>query len=435
MAYRTSRLHGSRRSSPALLFGAASTVVAVAVCGCASGSSSAAGTASSTGTTGTSSSIFAGTAANSSLAPLTVGFHNAQGGSYSWPDLTAGFEEGVKYVNAQLDGVNGHPLKAIVCTEDGTPEASVSCANEFVQDKVVMGVDGIDINDDAVTPILKRAGIADMGDFAFTPLADKSGQDTWEMLFSNEQLEIGDLIVAKDLGATKIAWVEGNDPAYYAAYKNIITPAAKKLGLTVKPFYYPPTVDWPSFAATVAAYDPNYVEAPVANDAQCLGMVPALRAAGYSNWIHPSSCTQISQLPYSDLQKVITLEDFYTPTDLNAPASVQHDLAIWSAYMHRDAPNWPSYVDTELGFMAAVQAADVLRQVKGPVTAASVLKTIPTATGSRFFETSGYNCATPAWPATSSCGSGLSYATWTSAKRLKVLYPSVNLSSYLGSSS
>src|SRR6185369_15145781 len=70
-------------------------------------------------------------AADSSKPPVLVGFHNLEGGVISLPEIRQAFESGVKYVNEELGGINGRPMKAETCNLDITPESSVNCANQF----------------------------------------------------------------------------------------------------------------------------------------------------------------------------------------------------------------------------------------------------------------------------------------------------------------
>src|SRR4051812_23276981 len=93
------------------------TAPAAAPTTAAAATTTAASTATTGGTTATTAGGSDTTAATASkafdpsLPPITVGFHNLEGGSYSLPDLRAGFEAGLKYVNTELGGINGHELK------------------------------------------------------------------------------------------------------------------------------------------------------------------------------------------------------------------------------------------------------------------------------------------------------------------------------------
>src|SRR5881227_3720659 len=53
--------------------------------------------------------------ADATLKPVIVGYVNQEGGVTAFPEATAGTEAAVKYVNAELGGVGGHPLQLKKC--------------------------------------------------------------------------------------------------------------------------------------------------------------------------------------------------------------------------------------------------------------------------------------------------------------------------------
>ncbi|MCU1502241.1 MAG: hypothetical protein JWM12_1595 [Ilumatobacteraceae bacterium] len=396
----------------------ASTTAAGSTAGTTGGS--AAGT---TGGSAAPASTAAPTKADPSKSPITVGYHNLEGGAISLPEVREGFESGLNYINEELGGINGHPLKADYCKTDVTPESSVNCANTFVQNNDVMAVQGVDPLADAALPILKQAGIVEFGFFAFSPAMNKAVGDAYFSLFSNEEGYAADLITQKSLGAKSEAVVQADLPSAHAAYDDVITPAAKKIGMTIYPFYYPTQADWTTLAATILASNPDSISFTAAEDSVCLAGVPALRAAGYTGVIHASSCSQIiTDLDPKVLNNVISHNEFYYPTFTSIPAKAQSDIDIYTKYITRDHPDYKSLVYTELGFHVAVQAADMLRQVPGDVyTAASVKAAMGTTKGTEFFRTNGYDCSKPTWPGTTACGSGLIFTKITPDRKKEVL--------------
>ncbi len=77
-------------------------------------------------------------AANSSLAPVDIGWLNQQGGASSvGPLATVGAQTAVKYINAQLGGVDGHPLKLVTCFIANTDAEGTTCGQQFAADKSI----------------------------------------------------------------------------------------------------------------------------------------------------------------------------------------------------------------------------------------------------------------------------------------------------------
>jgi len=76
--------------------------------------------------------------AKANLAPVTLGFINGQGGppNFNFPQATSVIEAGVKMVNAELGGVQGHPLKVDYCFWAQAEEEGVRCGQQMVNNRV-----------------------------------------------------------------------------------------------------------------------------------------------------------------------------------------------------------------------------------------------------------------------------------------------------------
>jgi branched-chain amino acid transport system substrate-binding protein len=86
--------------------------------------------------------------ANPSLPPVQIGWLNQQGGAQAiGPLATNGAEMAVSYINAQLGGVDGHPLKLDTCFITATEEEGTTCGQQFAANKKidVIGEGGVAI--------------------------------------------------------------------------------------------------------------------------------------------------------------------------------------------------------------------------------------------------------------------------------------------------
>jgi branched-chain amino acid transport system substrate-binding protein len=73
--------------------------------------------------------------ADSSLSPITIGWVNQQGGPADVsPGATRGAEVAVKYVNEQLGGIGGHPLRLSTCFISTSEEQGQTCGQKMVND-------------------------------------------------------------------------------------------------------------------------------------------------------------------------------------------------------------------------------------------------------------------------------------------------------------
>jgi branched-chain amino acid transport system substrate-binding protein len=86
-------------------------------------------------------------AANSSLAPVTLGWVEEQNGppNESFPQATAAAEATVKFINSALGGVHGHPVKLSQCYIAAVEAQGTTCGDQMVNTKGVEAiVEGID---------------------------------------------------------------------------------------------------------------------------------------------------------------------------------------------------------------------------------------------------------------------------------------------------
>lgn len=354
-----------------------------------------------------------GTPADSSKDPVTVGFHNLEGGAISLADVRLGFEAGVKYVNQELGGVNGHPLAFINCKTDGTPESSTNCANTFVEKKAVLAVQGADFGADAMLPVLKSAKVAELGAFPLTPGMNAAVGDAYFMQGSAEEGYGATLVQLKNLGAEKIAFVMVENPASHATFDDVIKPAAGRLGVDVKVFFVPAQADWTVQSATVLSYKPDAIATYVA--AEALGAIPAFRTSGFGGYITAGSNIEIvPQLDGGLLDKVLFSASYYLPEFADIPADVKPDIDAFERYT-ADLDKKGSITQRQTGFYTALMAAQLIRDVTkdaDAVTAEVVHEGAKTWKGDREpFRTNGWDCAKPSWPNTTACGTGNVYAS------------------------
>jgi branched-chain amino acid transport system substrate-binding protein len=84
-------------------------------------------------------SFVGGTAgeADPSQTPIAIGWVNGQGGTAEIPEATAGAEAAVHYVNAELGGIDGHPLELHSCFIAEAEEEGQTCGQDLANDDEV----------------------------------------------------------------------------------------------------------------------------------------------------------------------------------------------------------------------------------------------------------------------------------------------------------
>jgi len=109
--------------------------------------------------------------ADDSLEPFVIGLENSQGDpSFTFPDITAGVQAAVDYINNELGGVGsdlvagkpGRAIKLETCFIGLDPADSVRCANELAEKKPAVVIQGFNNNSEGSYKVLNAAGIVNV---------------------------------------------------------------------------------------------------------------------------------------------------------------------------------------------------------------------------------------------------------------------------------
>jgi branched-chain amino acid transport system substrate-binding protein len=80
-------------------------------------------------------------AADPGRSPVAIGWVNGQGGQQQNPEATLGAQAAVKYINAELGGVDGHPVTLKTCFIASAEEEGQKCGQRLLNDKSVSMID------------------------------------------------------------------------------------------------------------------------------------------------------------------------------------------------------------------------------------------------------------------------------------------------------
>jgi len=152
--------NGCRTIGAALLAAAALGLTA-----CGDDDDSTAGTAGGT----------ASTAASPAGEPLKfVSIVDAAGAGDFSASVGIGVDAAVKQVN-DAGGIDGRPLEVSLCKASSTPDSAAKCARDAVADPDVLGLVGNFMQGpDGALPVLEKAGMANIGDYALKPVSLES---------------------------------------------------------------------------------------------------------------------------------------------------------------------------------------------------------------------------------------------------------------------
>jgi branched-chain amino acid transport system substrate-binding protein len=281
---------------------AALAVALLAAAGCSSSSSSsttppatsAAAAPSPSGTTGglgaqsvTNYLTYTGGKsgpANTSLTPVTVGFVNQQGGpQVIGQHATDGAEMAVKYINAQLGGVDGHPIVLDTCFIASAEEEGTGCAQKFLANKnvhvaamgaAVIGVQSFYSTLGGAIPVV--GGVAALG-------IDGAQKNT-AVLFGDATSVLGPMgTYGKDVLHAKTAVILYPDTASATPGALATEAGLKAAGISVKMGPYPEnTTDLTGVLASTGAASADMVIPAVAAP-DCVNIQKALTQQGITD--------------------------------------------------------------------------------------------------------------------------------------------------------
>jgi branched-chain amino acid transport system substrate-binding protein len=137
------------------------SVLALVAAGCSSSGGSTAGAAAPASTGASSASALGTSAASTSAKPLSIFFFDEEGASAaaSSPESFQAATAAVDYVNKNLGGINGRPLKLTHCETLGTPDSAINCGNQAVDAKPDVVIKGVDVAGGSAVPIVTGAGL------------------------------------------------------------------------------------------------------------------------------------------------------------------------------------------------------------------------------------------------------------------------------------
>ncbi|HZM31233.1 MAG TPA: ABC transporter substrate-binding protein [Acidimicrobiales bacterium] len=365
------------------------------------------GTSSSTSTDlGETTATSVGTEATGE--PIAIGFVNSEGGAFSVPELRVGNEVATGYINERLGGVNGRPLEVTRCETDGSPEASIDCANQFVEAGVVAVVEGTDLGGDAMLPILADAGIPLVGHVQFGPARMFDPNATY---FGAAALAYGAAALQfyAAEGAESVVWFLPDEPSSHAFTDAALEPASNALGLDYATVYYDAAApNWAVLATTAVAEDPDVSGTIAATDAQCAEMVGALRDAGYQGRILAASCVGLHDALGEDAVGVDTDADHWNPGDIeSAPAAKQAELEEYGAVMRAAGHEDLIGGNALISFADMINLSRIMATVTGPVDGAAVAGALDATADFDSYAGPTISCDGSVMPGNSACSTDL----------------------------
>jgi branched-chain amino acid transport system substrate-binding protein len=223
--------------------------------------------------------------ADNSLAPVYIGFVNQQGGPTAVGLLaTAGAQMAVKYANAELGGIGGHPIQLVTCFIASAEEEGTVCAQKFLANKKV---DVIELGGVAIGV---QSFFATLG--GALPVIDGVAATPIDSVQKNAVILFGDAThilapfgtYARDvLHAKTAALVYPSDNAGIAVGAAAIKAGLVAAGITVKAVGYPETQTDLTSVLTAAGAQTADVVIPYSDTAGCVNLAKSLKTLGITD--------------------------------------------------------------------------------------------------------------------------------------------------------
>jgi branched-chain amino acid transport system substrate-binding protein len=341
--------------------------------------------------------------------PVKVGFLNNEGGAaFSVPELRVGAEVAEDYVNTELGGIAGRPVDIIPCATDGSPEKSIDCANQLLEQGVVAMMEGTDLGADAILPILKAAGVPMVGhvQFGVGRMFDENSY-----YFGAAALAYGAAALKfySEQGVEKIVWFFPDDPTSRGFNEASLIPTSAKLGIDYTPVYFDPaSPNWSVLATTAVAENPDVSGSLVGTDGQCQAYVGALRDAGFQGSILAASCNGLYDALGDKAVGVHTDADHWVTTDAgSAPTGKQKDLQAFSDAMDGAGEDDLVAGNAIISFADVVNLSRVMSTIDGDVDGPGVATALRGTIDFDSFAGPVISCDHSVLPGNSACSDGL----------------------------
>jgi branched-chain amino acid transport system substrate-binding protein len=223
--------------------------------------------------------------ANKSLSPVYIGFVNQQGGPTAVGLLaTAGAQMAVNYANAELGGVDGHPIQLVTCFIASAEEEGTVCAQKFLANKNVdvINLGGVAIGVQSFYSTLGGA----------KPVIDGVAATPIDAVQNNTVILYGDVThilppfgtYARDvLHAKTAALVYPSDNAGIATGAAQIKAGLVAAGVNVKAVGYPESQTDLTSVLTAAGAQTADMVIPYSDAAGCVNLAKSLKTLGITD--------------------------------------------------------------------------------------------------------------------------------------------------------
>jgi branched-chain amino acid transport system substrate-binding protein len=327
--------------------------------------------------------------------PIVIGTYTpADNPTFTAPELIDGERAAVSYVNNDLNGVGGRPLKLVSCKSDYTAPGLTACANKLFQADPLIIIPGPDAAAFSVQPVFNDSGVPLIGGASFTPPEYTSPSRAVFNGFSASLFPAMIHFAVDKFDAKKLTIMALDIQSNSIIESIFFDPVAENYGLP-KPEYVPvPTGSADMTSSIAAALDTN-PDVLLPFGLPCLPFYQAYQSLGSDvPVILPDNCSDTKTLKRAGSQA----EGMHYVSLFNGPAVApkDKDVRIYSQQMKKYAKNAPDTDFSRAGFGSIMNIHDLLDdQDPSTLTHESVLTAFKGASDQANFLNTPYDCVAP----------------------------------------
>jgi branched-chain amino acid transport system substrate-binding protein len=227
--------------------------------------------------------------------PIVLGMTQQEGSALgSWPEMREAAEAAVAYVNTELGGVHGRPLKLETCVTNGSPEGSMQCANQILEKKPLALVGGGDLGIEASMPRYTSQGLPYLGGAPITTPQLAAPNSVQFAGWAAGGLPAMALYAADQLHAKRVAVIFPGLPGTDEFIKHLTESVLRARGVTDVRMI-PANVRQPDRSAAVSAANEFQPDAilTIESGAGCTSLLQAYAGLGVkAKLLTVSTCTE-----------------------------------------------------------------------------------------------------------------------------------------------
>lgn len=316
-----------------------------------------------------------GGAVAASGEPVKVGIINVEGGqTISEPNSRKTGEAAAQYANEYLGGIGGRPIELVPCLTLGTPESSISCANEMAgNDELVAVALATETSSDLIVPIVTEAGMSYVT--AVGPSrADLTTPGSFAITGGAVTQYGGMAQHARDSGYEKVTLIAMNISGITVGIDEFTVPAFERAGVELEVVYADPGTADMTPTVTSAVQNGTDAIAVTGGDAFCAATLLAVEAIGATDLeiFGSGRCASqqvIDVVPPSVLERMTIINFYYTGADEPA-GRLYHDI------VERYSPGTDGRGTNASGYVSVLGLARATAGLEGDVTRESVMEAL-----------------------------------------------------------